>query len=82
MNRITSVTTFVFSSLALLLASGTAFAQYTDGVVKIGILTDMASLYADNGGPGSVVAAKLALFMTMTSANAMPIANFIDSLLR
>ncbi len=49
-----------FASLVLL-ASGTAFAQYTDGVVKIGVLTDMASLYADDTGPGSVAAAKLAV---------------------
>ena len=61
MNRVTSATTFAFASLAVLLASSTAFAQYTDGVVKIGVLTDMASLYADNAGPGSVVAAKLAV---------------------
>jgi branched-chain amino acid transport system substrate-binding protein len=61
MNRITSSTTFVIASLAVLLASGTAFAQYTDGVIKIGVLTDMASLYADNTGVGSVVAAKLAV---------------------
>src|SRR5215831_9494617 len=43
------------------LASSPAYAQYTDGIVKIGILTDMSSLYADNGGPGSVAAAKLAV---------------------
>ncbi len=61
MNRIASPTTFAFASLAVLFASSTAFAQYTDGVIKIGVLTDMASLYADNGGPGSVVAAKLAV---------------------
>jgi branched-chain amino acid transport system substrate-binding protein len=61
MNRIASATTFAFASLAVLFASSTAFAQYTDGVIKIGVLTDMASLYADNGGPGSVVAAKLAV---------------------
>src|SRR3974390_3708249 len=47
--------------MAALLASGPAFAQYTDGVVKIGVLTDMASLYADDTGPGSVAAAKLAI---------------------
>jgi branched-chain amino acid transport system substrate-binding protein len=46
---------------AALLASSPAFAQYTDGVVKIGILSDMSSLYADVGGPGSVAAAKLAV---------------------
>jgi branched-chain amino acid transport system substrate-binding protein len=66
MNRVTSATafssaSFAFASLAVLLASGTAFAQYTDGVVKIGVMTDMASLYADNTGVGSVVAAKLAV---------------------
>src|SRR5215468_3665922 len=47
--------------MAALLASSCAFAQYTDGVVKIGILSDMSSLYSDIGGPGSVAAAKLAI---------------------
>src|SRR5215831_13604866 len=47
--------------MAALLASGSAFAQYTDGVIKIGVLSDMSSLYADIGGPGSVAAAKLAV---------------------
>ncbi len=46
---------------AVLLASSAAFAQYTDNVVKIGVLSDMSSLYADVGGPGSVTAAKLAV---------------------
>jgi branched-chain amino acid transport system substrate-binding protein len=44
-----------------ILISGEACAQYTDGVVKIGILTDMSSLYADDTGPGSVAAARLAV---------------------
>src|SRR5262252_5660988 len=47
--------------MAALLASSPAFAQYTDGVVKIGVLSDMSSLYADIGGAGSVAAAKLAV---------------------
>src|SRR5689334_13679415 len=38
-----------------------ANAQVSDGVVKIGVLNDMSSLYADVGGPGSVVAAKMAV---------------------
>jgi branched-chain amino acid transport system substrate-binding protein len=46
---------------AAILASSSALAQYTDGVIKIGVLTDMASVYADIGGPGSVAAAKLAV---------------------
>src|SRR6266849_2218064 len=47
--------------MAALLASSSAFAQYTDGVVKIGVLSDMSSLYSDITGPGSVAAAKLAV---------------------
>ncbi|HOW50237.1 MAG TPA: ABC transporter substrate-binding protein [Rubrivivax sp.] len=38
-----------------------AQAQITDGVVKIGVMNDMSGLYADIAGPGSVVAAKLAI---------------------
>ena len=51
------------SSLMFLatLASSPAFAQYTDGVVRIGVLTDMSGLYSDIGGIGSVVAAKFAV---------------------
>jgi branched-chain amino acid transport system substrate-binding protein len=40
--------------IAAALASGAAQAQYTDGVVKIGVLNDMSSLYADVTGAGSV----------------------------
>ena len=32
-----------------------------DGPVKLGVLTDMSSLYADNGGRGSVIAAQMAV---------------------
>jgi branched-chain amino acid transport system substrate-binding protein len=48
-------------ALAAVIISPAAFAQYTDGVVKIGVLTDMSSVYADVTGPGSVTAAKLAV---------------------
>jgi branched-chain amino acid transport system substrate-binding protein len=47
--------------LVAALISTSAQAQYSDGLVKIGVLTDMSSLYADLGGPGSVAAAKLAV---------------------
>ena len=46
---------------AVVLAAGTARAQVSDGVIKIGVLTDMSSLYTDLGGQGSVVAAKMAV---------------------
>jgi branched-chain amino acid transport system substrate-binding protein len=46
---------------AVALAAGTAQAQISGNVVKIGVLSDMSSLYADIGGPGSVIAAKMAV---------------------
>jgi branched-chain amino acid transport system substrate-binding protein len=56
------VKTFLCAAITVAAFAGhPAHAQLTDGVVKIGVLTDMASLYADNGGPGSVTAAKLAV---------------------
>ena len=53
------------AALAVILACGTASAQVN---VKIGVLTDMSSLYSDIGGAGSVVAAKLAI-ADFTKAN-------------
>ena len=51
----------VWRALAAALGrAGTAQAQQ-DRHVKIGVLSDMSSLYADIGGPGSVAAAKLAI---------------------
>ncbi|MEO8741035.1 MAG: ABC transporter substrate-binding protein [Casimicrobiaceae bacterium] len=40
---------------------GVAQAQVSDGVIKIGVLTDMSSLYTDLSGAGSVAAAKMAV---------------------
>jgi branched-chain amino acid transport system substrate-binding protein len=47
--------------IAAAIVNSSANAQYTDGIVKIGVLTDMSSIYSDIGGPGAVVAAKLAV---------------------
>ena len=44
----------------LLLGAGNARAQISDNVVKIGVMNDQSGLYADLGGPGSVVAARMA----------------------
>jgi len=49
---------------ALFAVTGIGFATSAlanDKVVKIGVLNDMASLYADIGGPNSVVAVKMAV---------------------
>jgi branched-chain amino acid transport system substrate-binding protein len=47
-------------ALAVFVA-GAAHAQISDNVVKIGVLNDMAGPYADFAGPGSVVAARMAV---------------------
>jgi len=47
------------AALAAALACGTANAQQIN--VKIGVLTDMSSLYADNSGIGSVIGAQMAV---------------------
>src|ERR1700754_2538540 len=51
--------TLGLAALAVALACCGANAQQLN--VKIGVLSDMSSLYADIGGPGSVAAAKLAI---------------------
>ena len=49
------------AALAACAFAGVAQAQVSDGIVKIGVLSDMSGPYADIGGPGSVVAAKMAV---------------------
>ena len=52
----------VASAFAVIwLGVGAARAQISDNVVKIGVMNDQSGLYADLGGPGSVVAAKMAV---------------------
>src|SRR5215467_12042536 len=46
---------------AISLGVADARAQISDNVVKVGVLNDQSSLYADLGGPGSVVAARMAV---------------------
>jgi len=47
----------------------------SDGVVRIGVLTDMSGLYSDLGGAGSVLAAKMAIddFKAAEKGKAFPI---------
>ena len=52
----------VSAALATMAAlPGAANAQISGDVVKIGVMNDMSGLYADLGGPGSVVAAQMAV---------------------
>jgi branched-chain amino acid transport system substrate-binding protein len=53
------ISTLVGAALAV--GAGAASAQISDGMIKIGVMSDMSSLYADIGGPGSTLAAKMAV---------------------
>jgi branched-chain amino acid transport system substrate-binding protein len=46
---------------AVCLGAPAARAQISDDVVRIGVLNDQSGLYADLGGPGTVVAARMAV---------------------
>jgi branched-chain amino acid transport system substrate-binding protein len=50
----------LISTLAVIGLSATANAQISDDVVRIGVMNDQSSLYADAGGPGTVIAARMA----------------------
>ncbi len=51
----------VVGALLIGATPGTALAQISDDLVRIGILTDLSGPYADSGGKGSVVAAEMAV---------------------
>lgn len=54
----------ICSAISILIASvAPAHAQekVSDGIVKIGVITDLSGLYSDNVGPGSVLATRLAV---------------------
>jgi branched-chain amino acid transport system substrate-binding protein len=51
----------VASAIAAAFAAAPAAAQISDNVIKIGVLSDMSSLYTDLAGAGSVVAARMAV---------------------
>ena len=53
--------TLGLAALAATAATGTAMAQISDNTIKIGVLTDMSSLYTDLAGAGSVLAARMAV---------------------
>ena len=53
--------TLIGLAVAAAMGAGAAQAQISDGIVKIGVLSDMSSLYTDLAGAGSVVAARMAV---------------------
>lgn len=64
--------------LALLLAAPAAAAEISGGVIKVGLLLDMDSIYADLAGRGSVVAARLAAEAVGGAINGHPIELLVE----
>ena len=52
---------FLIALAVVALAAGPSAAEISDGVIKIGVLNDQSSLYADLTGQGSVLAARMAV---------------------
>ena len=46
---------------AAMVSATAAYGQISDGIIKIGVMNDMSGTYADLAGPGSVLAARLAI---------------------
>jgi branched-chain amino acid transport system substrate-binding protein len=57
--KTSSIASLLLTTALTFAASGVAFAQ--DKTVKIGALSDQSGLYADLGGPGSTLAAQMAV---------------------
>src|SRR6202050_1316823 len=55
-----SLAAALLAASALAVSGGPSNAQISDDVVKIGVLTDMSSIYADGTGKGSLIAAEMA----------------------
>src|SRR5215510_11305364 len=51
----------LIAAAALWLGAGSAQAQYSDGVIKLGVMNDQSGTYSDLSGQGSVWAAKKAI---------------------
>ena len=68
-----SIAVSLLSGVAIVLCAGTAQAQISDDVVKIGVLTDMSSLYADATGKGSLAATEMAVADYGGKVNGKPV---------
>lgn len=64
---------FAGAALVLAIAAGPAAAQYSGDTVKLGVLTDMSSLYSDINGPGALLATQMAVEDFGGKVNGKPI---------
>jgi branched-chain amino acid transport system substrate-binding protein len=59
--KVPVVSVFFSMLAAAIIAVGPAKAQVSDDAVRIGVLNDQSNVYADLGGQGSVIAARMAI---------------------
>ncbi len=59
--------------LTMAVAAGPAAAQFSDNKIKLGVLTDMSSLYADINGPGAALATQMAIEDFGGNVNGVPV---------
>jgi branched-chain amino acid transport system substrate-binding protein len=73
MARMGIIAVAALAAAATHLVPAPAAAQMSGGAVKIGVLSDMSSLYSDIGGAGSVTAAQMAVKDFGGTVNGVPI---------
>jgi branched-chain amino acid transport system substrate-binding protein len=61
MSRLSARHALGVAAFAAALGCGSAMAQFSDGVIKIGVMNDMSGTYSDLSGQGSVIAARMAV---------------------
>jgi branched-chain amino acid transport system substrate-binding protein len=66
-------TTYFVAALTSICTVDLAHAQVSDGIIKIGVLSDMSGVYSDIMGPGSVVAARMAVADFNATAKGMKV---------
>lgn len=63
----------LFASVAAIALSAPALADFSDGKILIGVMGDQSGVVADVGGPGSILAARMAVADFGGSAGGVPI---------
>ena len=73
MKKIKATTSLVTLAAATMFAATGAHAEFSDNVIRIGVMNDQSGPYADNCGAGSVAAVKLAVEDHGGNINGTPI---------
>jgi branched-chain amino acid transport system substrate-binding protein len=63
----------VLGSLTLFALGRSALAQFSDGKIVIGVIGDQSGIVADVGGPGSILAARMAIADFGGSVDRVPV---------